>query len=134
MTKVISNFSNKPCPCESGKRYSACCEPLHNGLAAPTAEALMRSRYTAFVLMLEGYLLKTWHPDSRPTALNLAEDPPTKWLGLQIKRTETTGENTAIVEFIARYKLAGKATRLHETSLFERIDGRWYYLSGSFTD
>jgi SEC-C motif-containing protein len=94
----------------------------------------MRSRYTAFVLMLEGYLLKTWHPDNRPTALNLAEGPPTKWLGLQIKRTETTGENTAIVEFIARYKVAGKATRLHETSLFERIDGRWYYLSGSFTD
>lgn len=130
----ISNLSNQPCPCERGKSYSACCEAFHNGLAAPTAEALMRSRYTAFVLMLEDYLLKTWHPDTRPAALNLTEDPPTKWLGLQIKRAETTDENTAIVEFIARYKVAGKATKLHETSLFERIDGRWYYLSGSFTD
>jgi SEC-C motif-containing protein len=94
----------------------------------------MRSRYTAFVLALEDYLLKTWHPNTRPATLNLAEDPPTKWLGLQIKRTETTDENTAIVEFIARYKVAGKATRLYETSQFERINEHWYYLSGSFTD
>ena len=90
----------------------------------------MRSRYTAFVLQLEDYLLNTWHPKSRPVALNLAEDPPTKWLGLQIKRTEKTSESTAIVEFVARYKVAGKATRLHETSQFECIDGRWYYKSG----
>jgi SEC-C motif domain protein len=90
----------------------------------------MRSRYTAFVLSLEDYLLETWHSTTRPTALNLAEDSATKWLGLQIKHTENTSENTAIVEFIARYKIAGKATRLHETSQFERIDGRWYYLTG----
>lgn len=90
----------------------------------------MRSRYTAFVLGLEAYLLQTWHPNTRPAALNLADEPPTKWLGLQIKRAENTDENTAIVEFIARYKVAGKATRLHEISQFERIDGRWYYLSG----
>ena len=118
------------CPCESGKSYKACCEPAHKGSPAATAEALMRSRYTAFVLSLEDYLLKTWHSTTRPTALNLAEDSPTKWLGLQIKHTENTSENTAIVEFIARYKIAGKATRLHEISQFERIDGRWYYLTG----
>jgi len=92
----------------------------------------MRSRYTAFALQLEDYLLKTWHPNTRPTALNLAEDTPTKWLGLQIKHTENTSETTAIVEFVAHYKLAGKATRLHETSQFERIDDCWYYLSGEF--
>lgn len=92
----------------------------------------MRSRYTAFVLQLEDYLLYTWHPNTRPAALNLTEDPPTKWLGLQIKHTEQTSETTATVEFVARYKVAGKATRLHETSQFERIDGRWYYLSGQF--
>lgn len=101
-------------------------------MAAPTAEALMRSRYSAFVLQLEDYLLKTWHPNTRPTALNLAEDPPTKWLGLQIKHTENTSKTTAIVEFVARYKLAGKAMKLHETSEFERIDERWYYLHGEF--
>jgi SEC-C motif-containing protein len=133
MTEMISNLSTQPCPCESGNLYKNCCELLHKGLPAPTAEALMRSRYTAFVLQLEAYLLSTWHPKTRPAELNLAEDPPTKWLGLQIKLTENTSETTAIVEFVARYKVAGKATRLHETSQFERIDGRWYYLSGAFS-
>ena len=94
----------------------------------------MRSRYAAFVLGLEDYLLKTWHPKTRPAALNLAEDPANKWLGLQIKRAGKTSESTAIVEFVARYKVAGKATRLHEISQFERIDGRWYYLSGEFNN
>jgi SEC-C motif-containing protein len=92
----------------------------------------MRSRYSAFVLGLEDYLLKTWHPKTRPTALNLAEDPPTKWLGLQIKNIEVLNKTTSTVEFIARYKVAGKATRLHEKSQFECIDGHWYYLSGSY--
>ena len=136
-TQTESNTQSL-CPCESGKLYSACCEVLHlgllKGISAPTAEALMRSRYTAFVLQLEDYLLSTWHPKTRPAALNLAEDPATKWLGLQIKRAENTSESTAIVEFVARYKVAGKATRLHETSQFERIDGCWYYLSGEFNN
>jgi len=119
------------CPCESGKPYNACCEPYHLGLAAPTAEALMRSRYTAFVLGLEEYLLQTWHPNTRPNALNLTEDPPTKWLGLQVKQAELTSETTATVEFIARYKVTGKAERLHELSQFVCIEGCWYYLLGS---
>ncbi len=120
------------CPCESGKPYVTCCEALHKGFNATTAETLMRSRYTAFVLGLEDYLIKTWHPITRPTQLNLAEDPPTKWLGLQIKYAENTSETTATVEFVARYKIAGKAERLHEISQFELVDGRWYYLSGEF--
>ena len=91
----------------------------------------MRSRYTAFVLGLEEYLLQTWHPDTRPPALNLAEDTPTKWLGLQVKHTELTSETTATVEFVARYKVAGKAEQLHELSRFEHIKGCWYYLVGS---
>ena len=120
------------CPCESSKPYNACCELYHNGLAAPTAEALMRSRYTAFAMGLESYLLQTWHPKTRPARLKLNEDPPTKWLGLQVRRTETTSEITATVEFIARYKVAGKAERLHELSQFEYIEGFWYYLEGSY--
>jgi SEC-C motif-containing protein len=130
----VTAFNDGLCPCGSAKPYANCCKVYHLGLAAPSAEALMRSRYTAFVLRLEEYLLATWHPNARPSTLNLAEEPPTKWLGLQIKRTENTSETTAIVEFIARYKIAGKATRLHETSLFERIDGRWYYLTGEFNN
>ena len=124
-------FSNKPCPCESGKPYNICCEPAHNSTPAPTAEALMRSRYTAYVLGLEAYLLKTWATQTRPAALNLADDTATKWLGLQVKRAENTSETTAIVEFVARYKICGKAERLHEISQFVCVDGCWYYLAGN---
>jgi SEC-C motif-containing protein len=89
----------------------------------------MRSRYTAYVLKLEDYLLKTWHPDTRPAALDLAKETSTKWLGLEIKRFEVTGEDTAMVEFVARYKVNGKAERLHEISKFVKLD-KWYYLDG----
>jgi SEC-C motif-containing protein len=129
----INPHTQNRCPCESGKPYSTCCEPYHLGLAPPTAEALMRSRYTAFVLGLEGYLLQTWHPDTRPSTLNLTEDPPMKWLGLQVKHAVNTSETSATVEFVARYKISGKAERLHELSQFMRIEGCWYYLSGSET-
>ncbi|MDO9051484.1 MAG: YchJ family metal-binding protein [Methylotenera sp.] len=122
------------CPCESGKPYVACCAPFHQGLPAPTAEALMRSRYTAYVLKLEAYLLATWHPNTRPQALNLADDTATKWLGLQIKHAEITGETTATVAFVARYKIGGKAERMHEISQFIRLDNHWHYLSGVHID
>ena len=92
----------------------------------------MRSRYSAYVLGLEDYLLQTWHPDTRPAALGLASDTQTKWLGLEVKRSETGGADNAIVEFIARYKVGGKAHRLHETSSFTRIDSKWYYVDGVF--
>lgn len=91
----------------------------------------MRSRYTAYVLGLEDYLLQTWHADTRPAALNLAEDQAIKWLGLQVKHAEIINESTATVEFVARYKVGGKAERLHELSQFLRLEGRWYYLVGS---
>jgi SEC-C motif-containing protein len=119
------------CPCESGNPYSACCGPYHLGLAAPTAETLMRSRYTAFVLGLESYLLQTWHPDTRPAKLNLNAEPPIKWLGLQVNHAINTSKTTATVEFVARYKINGKAEKIHEISQFVRIDGYWYYLVGN---
>lgn len=90
----------------------------------------MRSRYTAYVLQLEDYLLQTWHADTRPAALNLAEDLPAKWLGLQVRHTKTMSESTATFEFVARYKIGGKAERLHELSQFVRLEDRWYYLIG----
>ena len=120
------------CPCESGKKYNVCCQPAHNGIPTLTAEALMRSRYTAYVLGLEDYLLKTWASETRPAALNLSDDTATKWLGLQVKRVENTSETTAIVEFVARYKIGGKAEKLHEISQFVRIEGCWYYLAGAY--
>lgn len=94
----------------------------------------MRSRYTAYVLKLEAYLLATWHPNTRPQALNLADDTATKWLGLQIKHAEITGEATATVAFVARYKINGKAERMYEISQFIRIENRWYYCSGEHAD
>lgn len=119
------------CPCENGKPYQACCKNYHQGTPAPTAEALMRSRYTAYALKLEDYLLKTWHPDTRPNALNLAEEAP-NWLGLQVKQAKMTSETTASVEFVARYKSGGnRAERLHELSRFTLIDGHWLYESGT---
>ncbi len=119
------------CPCDGGKHYGCCCGPLHDGFVAETAEALMRSRYSAYVLLLKDYLLATWHPRTRAEDLNLATTPPTRWLGLQIRQHQQTGEDRAIVEFVARYRLGGgSAVRLHETSRFIREGGRWYYLDG----
>lgn len=94
----------------------------------------MRSRYAAYVLGLELYLLATWHPSTRPAELKLDEDRPQRWLGLSIKRHEVQDENNAIVEFVARYKIAGRAYRLHEISRFVREDGRWFYVDGDIKD
>ena len=126
------------CPCCSGKSYTDCCEPWHIGYStgtwAFTAEELMRSRYTAYALKLEDYLLQTWHPDTRPASLGLARETQTKWLGLEIRRSESTGKNTATVEFVAKYKTSGKAEQMHETSNFINSDGKWYYVNARHDD
>lgn len=119
------------CPCGSGRAYDACCGPAHRGIAADSAQALMRSRYSAYVLGDVDYLLASWHASTRPAAL--ATEPGTRWLGLDVRRHAMTGADTATVEFVARYKLGGApAVRLHEVSRFVREDGRWYYLDGDF--
>ncbi|WP_084621258.1 YchJ family protein [Luteibacter yeojuensis] len=120
------------CPCGSGKPYAACCGRWHGGEPAPTAEALMRSRYSAYVIGLEDYLLASWHPSTRPPALYLANQSPTPtWLGLTVKRHENPSPDTAVVEFIARLRHGGgSAKKMHEVSRFVREDGRWYYVDG----
>jgi SEC-C motif-containing protein len=105
---------------------------LHEGAPAHDAEALMRSRYVAYVLGLEPYLLATWWPDTRPPGLDLAAEPATQWLGLRVNRHQPTGPDSAIVEFVARYKTGGRAHRLHEISRFILQQGRWYYVDGEF--
>lgn len=120
------------CPCGSGKAYGACCGRFHGGEAAPTAEALMRSRYCAFVLGLADYLLATWHASTRPERLDLYEEPAPKWLGLEVKCHQQQDEGHAVVEFVARYRVGGRGQRLHETSRFVREDGRWFYVDGEF--
>lgn len=92
----------------------------------------MRSRYTAYVRGRERYLLHTWHASTRPDALYLA-DEGVKWLGLKVLRVLAGGvdDDEGQVEFVARYKVGGKAARLHETSRFVRESGRWRYVDGS---
>ena len=89
----------------------------------------MRSRYSAYVLGLEDYLLATWHASTRPAALNLGDGTPPKWLGLEVK-AHTAGDDGATVEFVARCRVGGRAQRMHELSRFLREDGRWFYVDG----
>ena len=117
------------CPCNSSLAYEACCGRLHAGEAAPNAEMLMRSRYSAFTLCNEAYLLATWHRSTRPASV--AFDPQQKWLGLKIVDARVTGGNTAEVEFIARYRVGGgSAARHHERSRFVLEGERWFYVDG----
>ncbi|RBL82227.1 hypothetical protein DDE05_39175 [Streptomyces cavourensis] len=123
------------CPCGSAKSYAACCGRWHEGpqaLQAPTAQDLMRSRYSAFVLDKLPYLLDTWHPSTRPASLD-PNPPGLKWLGLAIKQARTQDADHATVEFVARSRLAGRASRLHEVSRFVRESGRWYYVDGDLS-
>jgi SEC-C motif domain protein len=93
----------------------------------------MRSRYSAYVLNLEPYLLATWHPDTRPAAADPKGDGG-RWIGLEVKRHKVESADSATVEFVARYKAGGRAHRLHEISRFVREHGRWLYVDGSFPD
>ena len=130
-----------PCPCSrtpvnSAKPaklrpllFSACCGPyLDKNIPAPDAEALMRSRYSAFVFQRANYLLATWHSSTRPAALDFALGA--KWLGLDVRSHRVLDADHAEVEFVARLREAGRATRLHERSRFVRESGHWFYVDG----
>lgn len=121
------------CPCGRATARGArlpladCCGPFLAGAAAPTAEQLMRSRYTAYVLGRVAYVLATWHASTRPAELSLDAH---KWLGLEVRSHALTGPDEAEVEFVARFRVGGKAVRQHEHSRFVREAGRWFYLDG----
>ncbi|MET0161434.1 MAG: YchJ family protein [Microbacteriaceae bacterium] len=119
-----------PCPCGSGDALAACCAPLHAGSPAPTAERLMRSRFTAFALGDAAYLLRSWASATRPAELGL--DAGTVWRRLQIVDAVDGGASDAegVVEFRASYRDEEGAGLLHERSRFVREDGRWVYLDG----
>ena len=124
------------CPCGTGETYGECCgRYLQDGRTAPTAEALMRSRYTGFATRAVHYLLATWHPSTRPDELELDENMV--WRRLDVLRTDAGGpwDDAGTVEFVAHYRLddgtaIGQRGRLHETSRFVREDGRWLYVDG----
>ncbi|MEV0122776.1 YchJ family protein [Streptomyces sp. NPDC050703] len=124
-----------PCPCGHPRPYDTCCGGLHRGeAAASTPEELMRSRYSAFAVRDEGYLLRTWHPRTRPPRVEF--DPALRWTGLEIEETTegTAFHTTGTVTFRARYTDAGRPDSLHERSRFERLDGAWVYVDGAFID
>ncbi|MCV7355832.1 YchJ family protein [Mycolicibacterium fluoranthenivorans] len=122
------------CPCGSGTDYDECCGALHRGeRSAATAEALMRSRFSAFALGAVEYLLASWDPATRPAGLEL--DDTMAWRRLQIVDTEAGGpaDATGIVEFRAQYVAHGRRQILHERSRFRRgRDGAWRYVDGIF--
>ena len=94
----------------------------------------MRARYSAYVRGLEAYLRASWHPATRPAALDLDGDPQPQWIGLTVVSHIPLDATHATVEFIARYKLNGRAFRLHETSRFERLEGHWLYVDGDLRE
>lgn len=113
------------CPCCSGSPYAACCAPyVDDGRPAPTAEALMRSRYTAYALRRIDHLFRTWHPRTRPA--DLVPDPSLEWTGLRVLDVVDGGPGDAsgVVEFSAAWRTGD----LHERSTFTRRGGRWVYL------
>ncbi|WP_107449564.1 YchJ family metal-binding protein [Streptomyces sp. AVP053U2] len=122
-------MTTRSCPCGLPETYEACCGRFHTGAAAaPTAERLMRSRYCAFVRLDAGYLLRTWHPRTRPERIDL--DPGMRWTGLEILEAAAGSafHSTGTVTFRASYR----GGSLHERSRFERVDGAWTYLDGEF--
>jgi len=119
------------CPCGSALEYERCCQLWHLGQPAPSPEALMRSRYTAFVMKNADYLLATWHSDTRPAELELEGSP--EWTSLQVVSASESGFKGK-VHFRAFY-LAGEGWRyLEERSDFIKEGGRWYYLCGDTSE
>ena len=111
--------------------FGQCCGVYleSDSIAAPNAECLMRSRYSAFCLQRAPYLLATWHASTRPTDVTF--EPGVKWLGLEVRRHTQHDATHAQVEFVARQKPSlGPAVRLHECSDFVLENGHWYYLHG----
>lgn len=122
------------CPCGSGNNYQDCCQPRHDGTQpAPTPEALMRSRYSAYVLELWRYLYNSWDPQTRPTRKSLSKSESTDWQGLEIVSTTEGGamHDAGTVEFKAFWKdQTGEIHSLHERSRFRRDGGKWVYIDG----
>ena len=124
----MSKKRTSSCPCGSGLDYADCCRSYIEGCTpAPTAEALMRSRYTAFAQNNVAYLMESWHLSTRPRSLDLASNM--KWIRLKI-----VNSSESTVEFVATCRIDGKAHKLHEVSRFVFEAGRWYYVDGEIDE
>ena len=127
------------CPCGSGKQYSVCCQPFLNRQILPaTPEALMRSRYTAYVRQDADYLIATWHPSCHPQQFHatlVQSFAGARWLSLQIIAAEETGDKSeGYVTFFARFSENQRESFIHERSRFIQEEKRWYYIDGTFPE
>lgn len=123
-------MTREDCPCGTCLLYGECCGPLHRGDAPATALALMRSRFSAFALGLERYLLDSWDPSTRPETVDL--DGNVEWRRLQIVDTALGGDSddAGVVEYRASFRHDGRSGLLQERSRFVRVEGRWKYVDG----
>lgn len=120
-----------PCPCGAGRAFDECCGPFLSGVAAaPTPEALMRSRYTAYAVGDDAYVLATWDEATRPAVLFEEGEARPKWILLRVTDAKPVAEgaDTGEVTFTATARTSQGAMRLSERSLFQRKDGRWLYV------
>ena len=143
-SRKLSSLLHLACPCGQvsqpqnksvGQALSflnCCSQYIERGLKPLDAYSLMRSRYTAFALEIAPYLLTTWHPKHRPQEIQFERG--IKWVGLEILDCCDTGPTSSDVEFIARYKVGGKAQKIHERSHFVFEESRWYYTDGELFD
>ncbi len=128
------------CPCGGNNHpkqqtlFAQCCARFVVDAALPQqAVELMRSRYSAYVLGIEDYLQSTWHPSTRPASPIIDQQEAIKWIKLVVLRhQQSDNRDNATVEFIAHYKIQGRAHELHEISRFVRENDRWFYLNGTF--
>ncbi|MDR7355592.1 SEC-C motif-containing protein [Corynebacterium felinum] len=127
----MSRLSSDRCPCGSGMVFGSCCEPIIRRVKnAPTAQALMRSRFSAFCVGDCDYLLYSWAPETAPVDLELDED--LRWERLEILSTDEGGlfDQSGTVTFVAHYRARGSAGFQRECSSFRRHEGRWVYVDG----
>ncbi|MGH3273664.1 MAG: YchJ family protein [Streptosporangiaceae bacterium] len=123
-------MTSELCPCGAGQEYDECCGRFHRGEAdAPTAEALMRARYSAFAVGDAEYLRDTWHRSTRPARAIPPAD--LSWIRLDVLSISGGGvfDTAGTVEFEAHYKIAGQLGVQHDTSRFVRERGRWLYVT-----
>lgn len=123
--------SDSACPCGSQLPYGQCCQPVHQGQPALSPEALMRSRYSGFVLGLSDYLRQSWHPTTRPAHLDLTDSPD--WVALQVLSSGQQGDS-GNVHFRAIYRAGDGFGYLEEASSFVREDDHWFYVSGETSE
>ncbi len=132
LTGVSTTIADEArCPCGTGLTFAECCGPiLRDVRPAPSAESLMRSRFTAFVVGDKRHLLRSWHPDTRPHELDLDDD--LDWVRLDVESVTGGGpfDSSGTVGFVAHYRTPAGRGNMHELSSFTRVDGRWVYVDG----